>query len=452
MAQTIYVVQPGDTVYNIAQKFDVPVEGIVILNDLENPSQIQVGQQLRIPAYLQATVLYEEVPIYQQPVQESEEWGRVRAGTHLQVLGVVEEFYQVTYLNHIGWLLRDDAQLEAYDGTQPIASILGFYTLEESRELPSSYASYTENIDALSEAGLFFYRLNPESPLEFSPELGLRDQDVVLLTEIGHQNNVRVMPVIHNLLYGDVTISYEVVNTMLSSEENRQSFITQIINLVDRFNFDGVNMDLEDVYESDEELLSVFYQELGEALRENGKFLSVSVPSRIRDEDYNPFSDPFNYSAIGVAVDEFVVMLYNEHGWPGSGPGPVVSAGWMRQVLTYAVERVDPAKIMAAVSVFGFDFNLVTDRPRYVSYEQAMALAQEYGATIRFDEESQTPTFRYTASNGQEHEVWFENAESLLAKIRIADEFGIKGVGIWRLGLEDPAVWDELRSQVIVRK
>ncbi|MFR3482626.1 MAG: LysM peptidoglycan-binding domain-containing protein, partial [Clostridia bacterium] len=98
MAQTIYVVQPGDTVYNIAQKFDVPVEGIVILNDLENPSQIQVGQQLRIPAYLQATVLYEEVPIYQQPVQESEEWGRVRAGTHLQVLGVVEEFYQVTYL------------------------------------------------------------------------------------------------------------------------------------------------------------------------------------------------------------------------------------------------------------------------------------------------------------------------------------------------------------------
>ena len=79
-------------------------------------------------------------------------------------------------------------------------------------------------------------------------------------------------------------------------------------------------------------------------------------------------------------------------------------------------------------------------------------MAQEYGATIRFDEESQTPTFRYTASNGQEHEVWFENAESLLAKIRIADEFGIKGVGIWRLGLEDPAVWDELRSQVIVRK
>ena len=148
MAQTIYVVQPGDTVYNIAQKFDVPVEGIVILNDLENPSQIQVGQQLRIPAYLQATVLYEEVPIYQRPVQESEEWGRVRAGTHLQVLEVGEEFYQVTYLNHIGWLLRDDAQLEAYDGTQRSVIIRGFYTLEESKGHPSPYAGSTENTEA----------------------------------------------------------------------------------------------------------------------------------------------------------------------------------------------------------------------------------------------------------------------------------------------------------------
>ncbi len=81
-------------------------------------------------------------------------------------------------------------------------------------------------------------------------------------------------------------------------------------------------------------------------------------------------------------------MLYNEHGWPGSGPGPVVSIGWMNRVLNYTITRVPRNKVVAAVSVFGFDFNLTTGRNTYVTYAGAIEIAKRYGKDIIFDEET----------------------------------------------------------------
>jgi murein DD-endopeptidase MepM/ murein hydrolase activator NlpD len=45
----VYVVQPGDTLYSIAERFDTTVEAIVNANDIADPSLINVGQKLIIP-------------------------------------------------------------------------------------------------------------------------------------------------------------------------------------------------------------------------------------------------------------------------------------------------------------------------------------------------------------------------------------------------------------------
>lgn len=44
-----YVVQPGDTLSEIAALFNIQLDTIVELNDIENPSLIRVGELLRIP-------------------------------------------------------------------------------------------------------------------------------------------------------------------------------------------------------------------------------------------------------------------------------------------------------------------------------------------------------------------------------------------------------------------
>lgn len=47
---TEYVVQPGDTLFSIAQRFGVDMDELARLNDIEDPGTIFVGQRLRIPA------------------------------------------------------------------------------------------------------------------------------------------------------------------------------------------------------------------------------------------------------------------------------------------------------------------------------------------------------------------------------------------------------------------
>lgn len=47
-SMTIYVVQSGDTLWNLAKKFNTTVEDIIKLNDIENPELIYPGQRLLI--------------------------------------------------------------------------------------------------------------------------------------------------------------------------------------------------------------------------------------------------------------------------------------------------------------------------------------------------------------------------------------------------------------------
>ena len=44
-----YVVESGDTLSSIAQRFDTTVDAIVEANEIENPDVIAVGEELTIP-------------------------------------------------------------------------------------------------------------------------------------------------------------------------------------------------------------------------------------------------------------------------------------------------------------------------------------------------------------------------------------------------------------------
>ena len=61
-----------------------------------------------------------------------------------------------------------------------------------------------------------------------------------------------------------------------------------------------------------------------------------------------------------------------------------------------------------------------------------MRLAAQVGAEISFDETAQTPTFSYT-KEGETHRVWFEDARSVQAKLRLALEWKLGGVAYWNL-------------------
>ena len=451
---TTYTVKKGDSLYRIADKYNTTVESIMQVNNLTG-SALSVGQKLVIPKYTEAVVKAGGSAVYKYKDTKGDILFRFNEGTRLNVTNISGSWYKVKIFNgKSGWILSKNANLIAHDGSKPITYILGFYTLEEGPALPSSYSSFTTNINLLSSTGLFMFRIDRDNPTQIEKFGTFTDSDVKALVAIGHRGNVKMIPVIHNLLYekGGTDVSKNVVKQTVATQASRRQFAQSVLRLVETYGFDGANLDIEDAYVEDSRNISLLYETVGDTLRKNGYYLSSSVPSRASDANVNPFSNPYNYAAIGRAVDEFGVMLYNEHGWPGSGPGPVVSIGWMERVLRYAITKMPREKIIADVSVFGFDFNTTANTIKYVTYDIAIATAQKYGKEVIFDRKTQTPMFAYVDENGNNHEVWFEDSRSIKAKVDLAYSLGVKGIALWRMGLEDKNIWNMLKNEAVVKK
>jgi spore germination protein len=71
---------------------------------------------------------------------------------------------------------------------------------------------------------------------------------------------------------------------------------------------------------------------------------------------------------------------------------------------------------------------------------EAVQIAAENGAEIQFSDIAQTPFFTYTRE-GISHEVWFEDVRSIEAKINLAKEYNLWGVGYWNLMRPFRANW-----------
>lgn len=76
-----------------------------------------------------------------------------------------------------------------------------------------------------------------------------------------------------------------------------------------------------------------------------------------------------------------------------------------------------------------------------ISPQDAIMLAAQKGREIIFDEQTQSPTYKYTDENKTEHEVWFEDARSVEAKLKLVNEYDLRGVSYWVLGVSFPQNW-----------
>jgi spore germination protein YaaH len=234
----------------------------------------------------------------------------------------------------------------------------------------------------------------------------------------------------------------QTLNGLLHSAELRARTIERMASEAKAHGFDGINLDFEAGLATDRDEYSSFVRELGAALHGQGTALSIAVSAKTADVPNHPRSTFFDYDAISPHVDTVFVMTWGIS-WMTSKPGAMDAMPWANAVANYVAARANLGKYVLGFPLYGFDWpngGGSSNPATPLEYDDVMALAQRVGATPVRDPELNSNTFTYT-ENGVRHDVWFTDAESIDARIRLARNRGV-GIGLWRLGREHKAVWN----------
>lgn len=73
--------------------------------------------------------------------------------------------------------------------------------------------------------------------------------------------------------------------------------------------------------------------------------------------------------------------------------------------------------------------------------EMAAEYLNNHGIEKQWDEETCQNYGEYQSGNSY-FQVWLEDADSIRVKLSVMDQYQIGGVAEWRLGLEEPMVWE----------
>lgn len=312
--------------------------------------------------------------------------------------------------------------------------VMGFYTDEEG-PVPGSKGSLEKNVNKLDEVSFFWYTFDKYGKILPAGKIDMS------IKKKAQQNKAKAYALVHNMRGG--TFDANLVHSVLANSKTRATFVNNLVNLTVRDGWDGIAVDIEKTPPGDRNNYNAFINELHKALKAKDKVLNVSIPAKYHDYPADLWSGAYDYEAIGKGADQVVLMTYDEHGL-GTTQGPIASHDWVDRVITYAVSKIPKEKIVMGLPVYSFDWGSnKPNLPAYLSYQQSVDRAKQHGVKVFFDDAEQVPHYHYTA-NGVRHEVYLENAQSLGKKLEYAKKHQLHGVAIWRLGMEDPGLWDNV--------
>ncbi len=246
---------------------------------------------------------------------------------------------------------------------------------------------------------------------------------------------LRIMPLINNFNGTSMTWETEKLGSTLASPTARAKLVENLLDYVQSHDFAGVNIDFENLAPHSQKHLVLFMGELGKAFHARKLEVTQSVP----------LDDPaFDYAALAKATDALVLMAYDEHA-SETAAGPVASQQWFTASLERRIEHddLDPAHIVIAIGNYGYDWRQgAKNGGKEISYQEALRTAQDSEGTIVLDSGSLNPTYDYYDDDDKLRHVWFLDAVTAFNEMHAADDIGdMRGVALWRLGSEDPSIW-----------
>lgn len=413
----IHVVKSGETIYSIAQLYDVSADRIVYGNELAAQQNLVPGQALLILMPSRVHIVREGQTIE----QIAEEYSIT-----------VKNLYQNNpFLLNQTYLLEGQSLVISYEG-EPLMQgrISGYaYPFIEPYIL-------REVLLYIDEILIFSYGFTAEGEL-IPPQI----DETWVIQEAWNQ---QVEPILVLTPFAETgTFNSGLIQILSENQTVQENLIENLLETVQEKGYVGVDVDFEYIRPEDQVGYADFVNRLRETMNENGYRVSVALAPKTSSYQKGLLYEAMDYHLLGQSANTVFLMTY-EWGYTYGPPLPVAPLPNVRQVLEYALTEIPKEKIVLGIPNYGYSWPLPYERgvtkARLIGNVEANVIAAERGVEIQYDERYQSPFFYYEIG-GRRYEVWFEDVRSIYAKLQLAAEKDIRGVGYWNLMRPFRANW-----------
>lgn len=258
-----------------------------------------------------------------------------------------------------------------------------------------------------------------------------------------HNNGYKVWSMVSNNSMKETT------SEILGDYNLRKKLIDNILKEVQEYDFDGINLDFENVYESDKDNYSKLIIELAPQLRDMGKVLSVDVTAPDGSADW---SLCFDRHVIGKVADYIVFMAYDEYGSSSSEAGTTAGYDWVEANVKKFIsqEEVDSSKIIlgmpfytriwkisgSSISSDAIDMkNIYSKIPSNANIQWLNDLKQNY---TEYEKDNMT------------YKVWIEDTKSITEKLSLISDYNLAGGAYWEKDRETDDIWKIISEKLNV--
>jgi spore germination protein len=304
-------------------------------------------------------------------------------------------------------------------------------------EDPDVRSSFDRGIGTLTEINPFWYNFSPGGELE--PKGGARNPEV---TALAHQNSIKVIPTVTNNFDGDR------VTAFLANPAKQDAFIQAVVQELRTYDYDGIDLDFENVHASDRNAFTVFLKTLAQQVHLSGKTIQLTAQAKKSDQDNWDGPGALDLDALADTFDRYKIMTY-DFSRPDSEPGPIAPLSWLTEVLNYWKTKVPPEKILAGVPFYGYDWSLSTDDDVGIVWDGVQQIKDAFKVEEGVDVTSAEPFIKYSDKTGPRI-VYYQDAQSVTRKIDVIKQAGVGGAAIWLLGSEDPQNFRAIGSKTTV--
>ncbi len=334
------------------------------------------------------------------------------------------------------------------------------------------------NLKNVTQISPFAYELQTDGTLKNA--LKIEEDPWPNLIAQAKNKKIKIYPTILSYPHNDKEKYIQYL--LLAQKKSRQAHVKDIVALVKKNKFDGIDIDYEAKLADTRLYFSAFLTELSTALHKDKKQLICTVEARTPpDSRYATTSQEIlskveysnDYKVIGKVCDQVRIMAYDQAGDDarltihnsslGNVYKPVADIDWIKKVVTLAMWDIPAKKIILGVPTYGYKYEIVpATATSTISYSRIGSMnwnyADELAKSLNISpvrNSSGEISFTYATSTGVNGEqlggmkqflVWYSDAVAIADKIRIAKLYKIGGVAVFKIdGGNDPKIWEVLK-------